>query len=201
MKRISLGAEAEILLDENRNVIIKRRIEKKYRIKEIDKKLRRQRTRRESKIMEKVRRLGIDVPRILETREFEIMMEYIDGKKLSEVLEIVDYRKIGREIGRILGRLHKNGIVNGDPTTSNFILKDEKIYLIDFGLSEHAGRVEDFAVDILLLKRAILSKHPKIFEEFWKEFKDGYREEFDKAKEVFRRVLKIEERGRYQRRK
>ncbi len=192
---LSVGAEAVIIRDDGK--VIKRRVKKGYRIKEIDEELRRSRTKFESRIMEKARRIGVRVPKVLEVREFEIVMEYIDGKRISEILEEEDYRKIGREVGRMLGTLHKNGIVHGDPTTSNFIKRGEEIYLIDFGLADYSERIEDFAVDLLLLKRALLSKHPRIFEEFWEEFCKGYSEVFGKAGDVFKRIGEIERRGRY----
>lgn len=199
MEVLKVGAEAVIIRDGN--MIIKRRIGKKYRIKEIDEKLRRERTRMEARIMEKIRRVGVKVPRIMEVKEFEIIMEYIEGKRLSEILEDLNYRDIAREMGKIMALMHKNGIVHGDPTTSNFIYRDGEIYIIDFGLSDYSNRIEDFAVDLLLLKRAILSKHPKIFEEFWEEFEKEYSKNFQKASDVIKRISEIERRGRYVKRK
>lgn len=38
-------------------------------------------------------------------------------------------------MGFLIFRLHQQGIIHGDLTTSNMILKDNKLYLIDFGLS------------------------------------------------------------------
>ena len=49
---IKQGAEANIYLDENK--IIKKRIKKNYRINLIDDKIRKFRTRREAKVIEKV---------------------------------------------------------------------------------------------------------------------------------------------------
>ena len=51
-KIISQGAEA--LIERRGNEILKKRIEKSYRIKEIDEKIRKLRTRSEGKILEKV---------------------------------------------------------------------------------------------------------------------------------------------------
>jgi len=51
MKLLKQGAEAKIFLDGNS--IIKERISKSYRIKDIDKKLRLYRTRSEAKILDK----------------------------------------------------------------------------------------------------------------------------------------------------
>jgi len=55
------GAEAKVLLDEKNNRILKDRISKSYRIKEIDYKIRKQRTRSEIKLLEKSSKI-INVP-------------------------------------------------------------------------------------------------------------------------------------------
>jgi TP53 regulating kinase-like protein len=71
---------------------------------------------------------------------------------------------------------HKGGVVHGDLTTSNMIIRKETgslvIYfisfnstksfkvMIDFGLSYVSALPEDKAVDIYVLERAFLSTHP-----------------------------------------
>ena len=57
-------------------------------------------------------------------------------------------------------------IVN-DLEKVNFIMSEQKfqnIYLIDFGLSYHSQNVEDKAVDLYVLKRAIISANTKSVE-------------------------------------
>jgi len=58
--------------------------------------------------------------------------------------------------------LHDANIIHGDLTTSNMILKDGKLFLIDFGLGFYSDKVEHKAVDLFLLKQALESKHPNI---------------------------------------
>ncbi len=86
MKLIGKGAEAEVYLEENK--IIKKRIPKKYRLREIDDSLRKTRTRREAKIIET---LPAEVlhPALLKTDEkkAEIEMSFIDGKKIRDILD------------------------------------------------------------------------------------------------------------------
>ncbi|MFH0948941.1 MAG: serine/threonine protein kinase, partial [Candidatus Aenigmatarchaeota archaeon] len=60
MKIIARGAEAVISRDEND--IIKERVAKHYRLKEIDERLRSSRTRAESRLLREARRAGVYVP-------------------------------------------------------------------------------------------------------------------------------------------
>src|SRR3989304_4815556 len=56
------------------------------------------------------------------------------------------------EIGRIVGVMHKNGIMHGDLTTSNFIVSNGKMFVLDFGLANKTKKPEDHAVDLRLFK-------------------------------------------------
>lgn len=125
-KILAQGAEAIILLDESKNKILKRRIKKSYRIKEIDKKIRKLRTRSEAKLIEKASKI-IPAPKILKSDENlkEIQMEFIRGKKLSEHLDnflLKEQLKICKEIGKNIAKIHNSNIIHGDLTTSNMIL-------------------------------------------------------------------------------
>lgn len=125
-KILATGAEA-ILLQQNCN-IIKRRVKKAYRIPEIDEKLRKLRTRSEAKLLEKLQN-KINVPKILKIDEKnkEIIMEFIEGKKLSENLDNFSLNKqieICREIGKEVSKIHDLDIIHGDLTTSNMILAE-----------------------------------------------------------------------------
>ncbi len=70
---------------------------------------------------------------------------------------------IFKEIGNLIGKMHNQNIIHGDLTTSNMIVNsnEKKIYFIDFGLSFFSEKIEDKAVDLHLLKRALESKHLK----------------------------------------
>ncbi len=191
---LSQGAEAKIWLDKKRNVIIKERIPKGYRIKELDDELRKKRTRMELRILKKASQI-INVPKVIDSDDFTIVMEYIDGKKLRDVLNRENYKKLMIEVGKIVAELHNSNIIHQDLTTSNMILKDGKIYLIDFGLSFISQRIEDKGVDLHLLKEALESKHFELKDAF-DYFLEGYKR-YEKFDEVIERLKKIEERGRY----
>jgi len=71
----------------------------------------------------------INVTKILEQDEKtkEIIMEFINGKKLSENLDkfpLDKQKEICRKIGEEVAKLHKNNIIHSDLTTSNMILGD-----------------------------------------------------------------------------
>jgi Kae1-associated kinase Bud32 len=189
---IARGAEAIIKKEDS--FIIKERIKKGYRIKEIDEKIRRKRTKLEARIMREARRIGINVPQIIEENEFSIKMEYVDGKVLRNV-EIDE--KIIKEIAKIIALLHQNDIIHGDLTTSNFILKDDKIYLIDFGLSKFSNKIEDKAEDLLVFFYTLKGVHYDVFEKYWKVFEEEYCNNYSEGKKVLKRMCEILKRGRY----
>ena len=105
--------------------------------------------------------------------------------------------KISFEIGRIIGKLHANGIIHGDLTTSNMILEDNQIYFIDFSLGEMSKKIEDQGIDINLLFEALKSTHFKILKSCWSNIVKGYKQEYNESKKVLEKVEEIEKRGRY----
>src|SRR3989344_7957524 len=121
MKVIARGAEAIITL--KNNIVTKNRIEKSYRHPELDKKIRKLRTRSEAKILEKATNI-INVPKLISSDEFkaQIKMQFIEGRKLADHLEKTDYKKVCNQIGKQLAKLHDADIIHGDLTTSNLIL-------------------------------------------------------------------------------
>ena len=197
MKILSQGAEAIIYKKEN--YLVKERIKKGYRLPEIDSKLRKNRTKKEVKLINESRRNLVNVPSILNVdyKEDKIEMEFIEGAVLKNILSgSKDREKICKDIGKQLARLHQADIVHGDLTTSNLILHNKRIFFIDFGLAERSARIEDKAVDLHLFKQALQSKHSKIAEDCFKHFKKGYMD-YKNSKKVFERLTKIEKRGRY----
>ncbi|MEM4268460.1 MAG: KEOPS complex kinase/ATPase Bud32 [Candidatus Woesearchaeota archaeon] len=186
MKEIVRGAEAVIYLKDN--TIIKKRVQKSYRIKEIDMRLRKQRTKREAKILSSVK---IPAPKLIKAKNYTLVMEKISGEKLRDVLEKIDYLRVSRQVGKAIRELHDQHIIHGDLTTSNMILKNGKVFFIDFGLSYVSSRIEDKAVDLHLLRQALESKHHTIWEKSFKEVCYGYGD-----KDVLARLEIVESRGR-----
>jgi TP53 regulating kinase and related kinases len=126
-------------------------------------------------------------------------MENIKGKKLSENLDKFSLNqqiKIISQIAKNISKLHEKDIIHGDLTTSNMILKNEKIYFIDFGLGYISRKYEDRAVDIHLFKQALEAKHPKNYETLLKEFLKSYNTS-EESKKVLEKLKAVEKRGRY----
>lgn len=197
-KFIAQGAEAKLYLEDGE--IIKDRIKKDYRIKEIDDRLRKSRTRREAKVLSKLHAIDIPAPKLISCDEKEtISMEYIDGPKLRDILDKSSYERICEEIGKKVAIVHNNHMIHGDLTTSNMIFKDE-VYFIDFGLSFFSHKIEDKAVDLHLLKQALESKHYKIWEKCFNAVIHGYKKEAKDAEHILKRLKEVEERGRYKKR-
>ncbi len=224
-KILARGAEAVIIKKDN--LVIKNRIPKSYRLPIIDEKLRKLRTRSEAKIIEKLQKV-IPVPKLIKmdekTKELEI--EFINGKKLSDYLENLEYQKICKQIGHNLAKIHDSGIIHGDLTTSNMIyveknkkvkegnkiknkdLKNQsennkdnsrsegKVYFIDFGLGFHSDKIEDKAVDLHLIKEALEAKHPSIYEQAFKAVLEGYKISKTHST-ILKQLEKVEKRGRY----
>ncbi|MEM7825652.1 MAG: KEOPS complex kinase/ATPase Bud32 [Candidatus Aenigmatarchaeota archaeon] len=204
MEIIYRGAEAILYLDffEGKKVLIKERIEKKYRIGEIDKKLRKLRTRKEVNLLREARSIGVATPQVffVDEENHKIIMELIEGTRLKEFLNSAkkeEIEKVCFELGKQVGKLHSSGIVHGDLTTSNMILKEGKIYFIDFSLGEFSRRIEDFGVDLNLLFEALKSTHFKILKLCWNNIVKGYKKEYKDAEKVLKRVEEIEKRARY----
>ena len=194
MERIGDGAEAIIYKDGEK--VLKDRISKSYRLPDMDFKLRRYRTRREAKLLEKLEQYGF-TPKVISSddKEMKIEMEFIDGPRLRDVLDKDNFLKYSAEIGEKLAILHNNDVIHSDLTTSNMVLKDQ-IYFIDFGLSFESKKIEDKAVDLHLLKRALESKHHEFFGEAFEEVVKVYTAKQKQAKEILKRLETVEARGR-----
>ena len=201
-KLIAQGAEAKLFLEGN--AVIKNRFQKKYRIKQLDDKLRGFRTRREAKVLEKLGAIDFPVPKLIECDEKEnLTIEKINGELLKNIINGKNYEKYCSDIGGKAAVLHNNGIIHGDLTTSNMILsnKNDEIYFIDFGLSFFSQKVEDKAVDLHLLKEALESKHYQFWEKAFKAVLDGYSKKAKDAGLTLKRLETIEKRGRYRAKK
>ncbi len=196
---IRKGAEAELHLieREGERVVLKRRIPKPYRLPQLDVHIRRTRTRREARLLDRARRVGVHTPRVLrvDDESMEIEMEYVEGERLKEYLVRTGDADIMERVGGLVATLHANNIVHGDLTTSNIILSHGRIVFIDFGLGSVTHSVEDKAVDILCFKKSYFATHPDL-PEGWEAFIRGYRT-YDDADRVLRRMKEVERRARY----
>jgi TP53 regulating kinase-like protein len=204
LKLLKKGAEGDIYHTkfDNNPAILKTRKTKPYRHPILDGRIRKQRTIREASILSEAKQFGVRTPLVYEVNvnDCTILMQQIDGV-LVRNLRGIKLKSACTEIGKITAVLHKNGIVHGDLTTSNFISKNNKIYAIDFGLAQKSIRIEDHAVDLRLFKEILGSAHVEVMESLWRAFLGGYRSII--GAERFNKILYqlgiIEGRGRYAR--
>ncbi len=202
MKLMKKGAEADIyqLMWQNSKAILKIRKPKNYRNSTLDSKICKQRTIKESQMLSQVKSFGIPTPLVyfVNLENNSIIMQEIPGKPVHDLSEskIIE---LSKQIGKLVGMLHQNGVMHGDLTTSNFILFQNTVYVIDFGLSQNTIKSEDHAVDLRLIKEILNSAHAKIMQSAWKNFLLGYKSIVGSTSftKITKLVLDIESRGRY----
>lgn len=207
--------------------LVKERFVKAYRHPDLDRMLAHTRMRAESKAIARCHAADILVPKIfhmdLDTRR--IYMQYFEHSctvrnYIQNVLpppaercdKAADNRldTLGARIGRTLAKMHQQHIIHGDLTTSNMLLTpaDPKekvvgadtafdVVMIDFGLAHYHNGVEDKAVDLYVLERALLSTHSAVMPNIFLAVLKAY-EEFgpDAYKEVYLKLEGVRARGR-----
>lgn len=202
MKLVKKGAEADLYQTKwhGSNAILKIRKIKKYRNSSLDSKIRKQRTIKESQTLSLVKSYGIPTPLVyfVNLDDTSIIMQEIPGKPVHDLSEskIIE---LSKDMGKLVGILHKNGIMHGDLTTSNFILFKKTVFVIDFGLSQITIKPEDHAVDLRLIKEILNSAHARIMLSSWKNFLNGYKSIVGPTyySKIIELVSDIESRGRY----
>lgn len=206
------GAEARVWssVRDGVHVIKKERFVKKYRVTELDTRLTRKRIKAEvraiTKIKDKCPDLGSRMADILYVDNNSIVMTKIeDSINVCEYLQKTSDKPNGQSnegllmesIGETIAQIHNCGVIHGDLTTSNFLIKnqDPKLLVpIDFGLSSFSTSAEDRAVDLYVLERALLSTHPNI--DFNKVLQ-SYDKNIEKTKnDVLKRLEMVRQRGR-----
>lgn len=150
--------------------------------------------------------------------------EWLKRRKEQDVAEGEEDKELRELMGRVgeaVGRMHRVGIVHGDLTTSNLMLRpwarevtngvadgdeekllgdeekllDGQIILIDFGLASQSSSEEDRAVDLYVLERAFGSTHPRA-ESLFSEVLAAYGKSFKGANIVLKKLEDVRMRGR-----
>lgn len=139
----------------------------------------------------------------LKRRKDEGLMEAVDDGELKGLMA---------RVGDAVGRMHCIGIVHGDLTTSNLMLRprnkeildgntqevkvlDGEIVLIDFGLASQSTADEDRAVDLYVLERAFGSTHPRA-ETLLSVMLSAYGKSYKGANLVLKKLEDVRMRGR-----
>ena len=196
---IKKGAEADIYIVEwdSKKAVSKVRSPKSYRHPELDSIIRKHRTIHEASFMSAAKSAGVVSPFVyfVDPAKAEIIMEFIEGQNVRDVLT----PDICYKIGRYAALLHTINIIHGDLTTSNFVM-NKRLVLLDFGLSYYSERTEDMATDIRLIKEVFTSAHIAVRKAF-PHFVEGYASVAGRKKtdKILENVRTIEQRGRYAR--
>ncbi|UCC34111.1 MAG: Kae1-associated kinase Bud32 [Candidatus Bathyarchaeota archaeon] len=207
MVLLKKGAEASLFLEQwhGHKVVMKRRLPKRYRLPQLDERIRSYRTVHEPQLMHQSKEAGVPSPTIflVDAEGANIVMEFIEGDQVKQILHTLtteERRKLCNHIGVLIGNLHSHGIIHGDLTTSNMILTPHgKIVFVDFGLGEFSTELEARGVDLHLMKRAFQSTHYKYAREGFETVMEGYADVMGErlAEDLLKRIREIEERGRY----
>lgn len=214
---ISQGAEGRVyrLADfgpQKKPAIVKERFSKKYRHPELDKVLTRQRLKSEAKNIKRATEHGIRAPEVYYTdlERHLLVIEDLGTETVKQALwkdatkdatgatkysEFAE--KVCAELGRVIATIHDAGLVHGDLTTSNFMIRSRGdvaattpvVAPIDFGLSYGSQSVEDKAVDLYVLERAFLCTHLDS-ECLVEVVLNAYKEHSKKGKDVINRLDK-----------
>ncbi|MDH2901131.1 MAG: KEOPS complex kinase/ATPase Bud32 [archaeon] len=210
-----IGAEARIdIIDwHGKRAVCKARIPKTYRNEKLDHWLRTKRTREEAEILHRAKLLGVDCPALYfaDPEKTELVMEYVQGVLLRDFKGVgAGAKKVNESslsglyfvLGKYAAKLHSGNLIHGDLTTKNVIItQDNRLVLIDFGLSFISERIEDRAEDLHLLKQALKSTmSPDQAKDIFDIVIQGYRSVSGRvAKQIFTQIQEIERRGRYAR--
>lgn len=183
--------------------VVKERFAKRYRHPSLDARITSRRTVAEARALLRCRQLGVDAPVVycVDLARSRIVMERVEGETVKEALlrpgAVAAAAPLARAIGEAVARLHEAGLVHGDLTTSNMMLRAPGggLALIDFGLAQQSEAAEDKAVDLYVLERALVSTHPgsgPLFDEALA----AYRATSPAAEAAARRLAEVQLRGR-----
>lgn len=205
---LAKGAESDILEKSylGEDAILKKRVSKSYRVKEIDNKIRKMRTKSESKLISDIKTCGVKSPVLFDVNleDESILMEKIHGNLVKDIMDSLssdDRFNLAKKIGYNIGLMHNKDIIHGDITSSNMMVDDEGNFVfLDFGLGSYSDLVEDKATDLLVLKKSFQSIDYEIANETFDWILDGYIDSYEddlNKNMILNKIKEIESRGRY----
>ncbi|KAL4445801.1 hypothetical protein ABPG77_009000 [Micractinium sp. CCAP 211/92] len=203
----SQGAEGRVWEGRflGRPAIVKQRFNKKYRHPQLDAKLTVSRLKQEVRSIMRARKLGVHTPvlYLVDHATACIYMERVEGHSLKTLLHKnslgdTELDALLVEVGRNIARLHDGGLVHGDLTTSNMMLRqaDNQLVLIDFGLSYNSTNPEDKGVDLYVLERAFASAHAEAGAAMFDKVLEAYRRASKQWSATLNRFAEVRMRGR-----
>lgn len=191
-KILSEGAEAKILLANifGKEYVVKQRIPKTYRVKELDLQILKKRTKREANILHIAKNV-VNCPYVFYSDNRTIIMEYLDYPEAKSVVE--KQPDILKKIALNVSKLHEKNIIHGDLTLSNILFDTHNgdPYFIDFGLAFVSAKNEDKAMDLEVMREIIIADFS---ENYWQLFEEEY-EKYNPT--VIKHMRKIQMRKKY----
>jgi len=151
---------AEAILTKTRvlsfSAVEKFRPKKKYRAAALDEKIRRERTRREARLLSRAKEAGVICPVVYEVSDFAMRMKFLEGEMLYHALRrrAIKPTEIS-SAAKILVALHSVDVVHGDFTPANLMNTREGMAVIDFGLGSISHDVEDKGTDVVMMKKSL----------------------------------------------
>jgi N6-L-threonylcarbamoyladenine synthase/protein kinase Bud32 len=172
--------------------VSKHRRPKAYRHPDLDATLTRERTAAEARLTADARAAGVPTPLVwdVDRERATIRFQHVGETDLAERLTAEAVTTVGRHLAAI----HDAGMVHGDPTTRNVRVGD-RVWLIDFGLGFHTSHVEDYAMDLHVLRQSVAATAADP-DPLLDAAVEGYTAVGADA--VIERLATVEDRGRYQ---
>ena len=113
-----------------RPAMCKERFAKTYRHPDLDHKLRQTRMLQEARCLVACSRKGIDVPQVyfIDEHKMSLHLERINGWTVKEYLNMHEsddskWSQVARAVGTAVAKMHMCGIIHGDLTTSNMMIR------------------------------------------------------------------------------
>ncbi|KAH9386206.1 TP53 regulating kinase [Nematocida major] len=215
MESVSTGAEAVVYKRDA--YILKVRVQKTYRIPEIDSSIRKSRTRLEQMLLRRIEHLDIspkvhelgpeEAAELLEISSsmqpmYTIKMDCLSGVTLKDALLAAGKEGQARTMELLckvyasVGKLHAAGVMHGDLTLNNFIIDGESVKILDFGLGKLGVKAEDKAVDLYVLEKTILASQNLALEDLCRVALPEYEKHTQKGGIVLDKLKEVRRRGR-----
>ena len=160
--------------------------------------------------MMRARKLGVVTPTLyyVDQQQSAIYMEKVPGKSLKELIRDdsmseADMENIGAQVGRAVAKMHDGGLIHGDLTTGNILVRDANgqggggertVVIIDFGLASNSIIAEDKGVDLYVLERAITVTHSS--QALFEHVMTAYRRASSQWSASFNKFAEVRMRGR-----
>jgi len=124
---------------------------------------------------QKLKKLGIHTPKLIEINKEVIIEEFIDGGNLYAFLQKNDNLDIVQKVGTITRILHNSGSCFIDNKAQNYLVRDLEIIRTDLGLIQNHASEYGKSLDIGIFLASLLDLDNEKYKIIEKSFLDGYK--------------------------